>query len=131
MRPIDRLWPALARSCAPYHHKLKVIRCKAWPRGLHAASGVHISPAIFQTLRASAGKGLRADKAGSNSQILLSLVHFPAHDPACFAVVDAILQFRRFADPSNASLTFIKLPPCRIPFVFQVHVGSCYLELNL
>lgn len=44
---------------------------------------------------------MRADKAGSNSQILLSLVQFPAHDPACFAIVDAILQFRRFADPSN------------------------------
>lgn len=96
---LSKLWPAIARSIAPYHQKLKVIRCKAWPRGLHAASGVHISPSIFSTLRAGAGKSLRSDKAGSNSQILLSLVHFPAHDPACFAIIDAIIQFRRFAEP--------------------------------
>ena len=96
---LTKLWPALARSVAPYHQKLKVIRCKAWPRGLHAASGVHIAPGIFNSLRAGAGKSLRSDKAGSNSQILLSLVHFPAHDPACFAIIDAIIQFRRFAEP--------------------------------
>ncbi len=96
---LHRLWPALARSHAPYLHKLRVIRCKAWPRGLHAASGVHISPSIFKSLRANACKGLRADKAGANSQILLSLVHFPSHDPACYAIIDAVIQFRRFADP--------------------------------
>lgn len=96
---LQNLWPALARSLAPYNQKLKVVRCKAWPRGLHAASGVHISPNIFKTLRAGAGKGLRADKAGSSSHILLSLVHFPSHDPGCYAILDAVVQFRRFADP--------------------------------
>ncbi len=96
---LSKLWPALARSHAPYQHKLRVIRCKAWLRGLHAASGVHISPSIFKALRSNASKGLRADKAGSNSQILLSLIHFPSHDPACYAIIDAVVQFRRFAEP--------------------------------
>ena len=96
---LSKLWPALARSHAPHHQKLKVIRCKAWPRGLHAASGVHISPSIFKALSSQACKGLRADKAGCNSRILLSLVHFPAHDPACFAILDSLAQFRRFANP--------------------------------
>ena len=98
---LTKLWPALARSYAPHHQKLKILRCKAWPRGLHAASGVHISPSIFKSLRSQACKGLRVNKAGSNSRIFLSLVHFPAHDPACFAIVDSLVQFRRFADPIN------------------------------
>ena len=89
------VWAKLAQSRAPLQQKCKVIRVKAWPRGLHACPGVHISSAIFNDLRSHANKALGLKKAGVNTRLFLALLAHPAHDPEGYAIQACLKAFRK------------------------------------
>eukprot|EP00438_Fugacium_kawagutii_P031921 Skav218985 [mRNA] locus=scaffold1532:496116:500942:- [translate_table: standard] len=90
------MWGRLGRSFAPRHLKHKVLRMKAWPSALHACPGVHVSDAVLTSLRASAIQGLRLQKAGCNASVYLGLCLHPMHDPECYAVMQCVVQIRRW-----------------------------------
>ena len=95
---LSGLWTKLFRCKAPLPHKFKVLRCKAWPRALHASPGVHINPHQFDALRGGAMQGLGLVRAGASSLIQLSLLSYPTHDPECYAAFSSLRHFRRYAD---------------------------------
>ena len=63
-KQLQTLWPKLRRSVAPYKSKVVAIRQMGWPKGLHAASIVHLGSQHFVSMRTGACRGLRADKRG-------------------------------------------------------------------
>lgn len=89
------LWSKIAASKAPIEQKCKVIRVKAWPRGLHACPGVHICSATFNDLRSRANKALGLKKAGVNTKMFLALLLHPAHDPEGYAIQVCLKAFRK------------------------------------
>ena len=68
---LNDLWPRLRLSASPYKQKIRAIKQAAWPKGLHAIAGTTIGANHFQSLRAGAVKGLRADSAGCNAHLHL------------------------------------------------------------
>lgn len=64
VKQLQTLWPKLRRSVAPYKSKAVAIRQMGWPKGLHAASIVHLGSQHFVSMRTGACRGLRADKRG-------------------------------------------------------------------
>lgn len=97
-KQIHTLWKKLFQCKAPLNQKFKVVRCKAWPRALHACPGVHINPHQYDALRGGAMQGLGLVRAGASSLIQLSLLAFPTHDPECYALFSSVRHFRRYAD---------------------------------
>ena len=97
-KQLPGLWTKLFRCKAPLSHKFKVLRCKAWPRALHASAGVHINPHQYDALRGGAMQGLGLVRAGASSLVQLSLLVYPTHDPECYAVFSSVRHFRRYAD---------------------------------
>ena len=51
IKQLQSLWPKLKKSVAPYKSKVVAIRQMGWPKGLHAASIVHLGPQHFVTMR--------------------------------------------------------------------------------
>ena len=96
-KALKAVWSKLAISRAPLQQKCKVVRVKAWPRGLHACTGVHISNATFNELRSNANKALGLKRAGVNTKLFLALFVHPAHDPEGYAIQACIKAFRKIA----------------------------------
>lgn len=108
------LWPRLARSRAPHHQKLRVLKTVAWPSSLHGISTVTLNDQIFTSLRSGAFQSLRLDRWGANSQIHLSLVEKPLCDPEFYALWNSLVQFRVHAIEEVSSKVFslaAEVPP--------------------
>ena len=87
---LSPLWPKLRVSPCPYAQKIRALVCAAWPRGLHGVAATTLSVASFQTLRAGAIKGLKADGAGANAQVHLGMIECASTDPQCWAILQTI-----------------------------------------
>ena len=83
---VSSLWPKLRVSPCPYKLKVRAVLSAAWPKALHGVAATTLSQATFQSLRAGAMKGLRADAAGVNAHVHLGLVERPHLDPQCWAI---------------------------------------------
>jgi len=112
-KQLPALWHQLARSQAPLHQKLRVLRSVAWPRAMYAISTVHIGPAHFVEARAGAFNALGLTKAGANPQIFLSLVSNPMTDPEFYALWITVTQFRREIPPELLDVTLA--PSAAVP----------------
>ena len=94
-RGLAPVWSRLARSLPTYQHKLRAVRCKAWPSCLHAISAVHLADRRFASLRTGAVKAIGEHKRGTSPLIhFLSLVEPPHTDPQCFAFLSTALTYR-------------------------------------
>ena len=81
------LWAKLRASPCPYQQKVRAVLCAAWPKALHGIAATTISLATFQTLRAGAMKGLKADTAGANAHVQLGMIERANVDPQCWAIL--------------------------------------------
>ena len=95
IRSLDDIWPRLASSLAPYSAKVRALKVAAWPKALYAVSTVQLGSQHFQALRSGAMKGLNARKPGANPLLHLSLLEYPASDPAFFALRSSFLDLLR------------------------------------
>ena len=90
MRDAPTLWVKLRVSACGYLAKVRAIRVAAWPRFLHGVSATTLSLTAFKTLRSGAMKGLRADAAGANPLVHVSLIEKPSTDPHCWTIMQTI-----------------------------------------
>ena len=112
---VGQLWSRLRASPCPYHQKVRALLSAAWPRALHGIAATTLSGATYQTLRAGAAKGLKADGAGSNAHVHLGLIERAVVDPQCWAIIQTLRLTRDcgnrlrveslLADLSIASIT--------------------------
>ena len=56
---LDPVWKQLGRSFAPYSQKLRAIRAKAWPQGLHGCASAHLSDDLFDHSPYRSNEGFR------------------------------------------------------------------------
>ena len=91
---LDPVWQKLGRSLAPYSQKLRAIRAKAWPQGLHGCASTHLSDDLFDHLRTGAMKGLGVSKSGTSPAVHLSLLEPPKTDPQYHVLLETITMAR-------------------------------------
>ena len=88
------LWNQLARSVAPYSQKLRALKAKAWPLGLHGVAAATMADGFFTTLRTGAMRGLKSHSNGTNPMVHLGAVEHPTHDPQYHAILATVLMLR-------------------------------------
>ena len=88
------VWDKLRLSASPYHLKLRAIRTAAWPGGLHGVAATLLGSEVFNTLRASAMRALRADGSGCSSILHFGCVETPDHDPLYWAILSSLRAAR-------------------------------------
>ena len=106
---LQNVWPKLRLSASPYSQKLKAILMTAWPKGLHAIAATTISSQWYQTLRAGALKGLRADGAGCNAHIHLGLIEKSNHDPQFWSILQTFWFIRDCGSSVSVETTLAEL----------------------
>jgi len=84
---VSPLWAKLRLSPSAYQQKIRAIKCAAWPMGLHGIAATTLSLATFQSLRAGAMKGLKADSPGANAWVQLGLIEKCSTDPHVWATL--------------------------------------------
>ena len=99
---LDPLWQKLGRSFAPYSQKLRAIRTKAWPQGLHGCASTHLSDDVFDHLRTGAMRGLGVSKSGASPVVHLSLLEPPKSDPQYHVLLETISMARTLIHPDIA-----------------------------
>ena len=111
------MWGWLSRSHANTTQKLRVLHSVAWPRCLHGIAGVDIGIDHFTTLRASAMQAKRWEKHGSSSCVQFGLITEPRFDPAFYATLMTVTEFRKYSNSAIAYEVLDQLvtqPPSRI-----------------
>ena len=87
-------WADIARSHAPYGHKLKAIKMVAWPNTLHGITSVHLGDDHYNHMRTGALRGLGEHMWGASPTIHLSLIEHPSADPGFYAVYKTVVDIR-------------------------------------
>ena len=103
---LDPVWKQLGRSFAPYSQKLRAIRAKAWPQGLHGCASAHLSDDLFDHLRTGAMRGLGVSKSGPSPLVHLTLLERPKSDPQCHTLLETIQIARTHIPADIASFIF-------------------------
>ena len=74
--------------------KLRALKAKAWPLGLHGIPAATMADGFFTTLRTGAIRGLRVHSNGTSPMVHLGAVEHPAHDPQFHAILATVMMFR-------------------------------------
>eukprot|EP00438_Fugacium_kawagutii_P008056 Skav223965 [mRNA] locus=scaffold3540:263869:268707:+ [translate_table: standard] len=97
---LDGKWDKLKRSLAPQLQKYAILPKIFWPKALHGAGNCLSSDGYVHDLRKSAVKALRANGAGSNPLLRLSLSDDPCNDPGFYQLSTVLRTFRRLLGKS-------------------------------
>ena len=88
-------WDKLKRSFAPQLQKYAILPKVFWPKALHGAVNCLVSDGYAHTLRKQAVKALKANGAGSNPYLRLSLSDDVCNDPGYYQLEQCVLTFKR------------------------------------
>ena len=102
IRDLESFWALLRNSSAPLYQKVIALAVVAWPRALHAVSGVPLANDLLQSLRTRAMQSLGHTKKGASPILTLSCVYHPRADPGYYAVLMTIKMFRKLCIPDIA-----------------------------
>ena len=88
-------WDKLKRSFAPQLQKYAILPKVFWPKALHGAVNCLVSDGYAHTLRKQAVRALKANGAGSNPYLRLSLSDDVCNDPGYYQLEQCVLTFKR------------------------------------
>ena len=93
---LDRYWMLLNRTVAPEFQKCQVIFQAFWPRAFHGVANCTLGWSHIKSLRTSAMRALRYNRAGANPAIRLGLLTSSMNtDPGFYQFWSVIVTFRR------------------------------------
>lgn len=94
-------WNRLRRSAAPQLQKYTILPKVFWPKALHGSVNCLVADGYAQDLRRQAVKSIRANGAGSNPLLRLSLSDDMANDPGFYQLQLCLRTFQRMLRKSS------------------------------